>query len=107
MRKARTLDEARRLEDMPNVGHAIADDLRALGLERPDQLRGQDPVELYLRLCRETGRRHDPCVLDTFMAVVEFADNDDTRPWWKHTARRQAEWADVEARLPPRLRKQP
>ena len=105
MRKARTLDEARRLEDMPNVGHAIADDLRALGLERPAPLRGQDPVALYLQLCRETGRRHDPCVLDTFMAVVEFADNDDTRPWWAHTARRQASWADVEARLPPGLRK--
>ena len=105
MRKARTLDEARRLEDMPNVGHAIADDLRALGLERPAQLRGQDPVALYLQLCRETGRRHDPCVLDTFMAVVEFAAHDDTRPWWAHTAQRQAGWADVEARLPPDLRK--
>lgn len=105
MRKARTLAEARRLEDMPNVGHAMAEDLRLLGLENPPQLRGQDPVALYLRLCQATGRRHDPCVLDTFMALVAFAEHDDTRPWWAHTAQRQAGWDAVEARLPAPLQR--
>ncbi|MFP7722022.1 helix-hairpin-helix domain-containing protein [Lysobacter sp. A3-1-A15] len=105
MRKARTLDQARRLEDMPNVGPAIAADLRALDVEQPCQLRGRDPVQLYVDLCTATGRRHDPCVLDTFMAVVAFAERDDARPWWSFTAGRQAAWPGVEARLPPALRK--
>ena len=59
MRKARTLDQARRLEDMPNVGHAIADDLRALGLERPEQLRGQaHACGLHTKCVRSSGPGH-------------------------------------------------
>lgn len=58
-----------RLEHLPNIGKAMAADLRLLGIERPDQLRGQDPLRLYQALERATGQRHDPCVLDTFMAA--------------------------------------
>lgn len=105
MPKAPTADAARQLTDIPNIGPSLADDLRALGIERAVQLRGKDPVELYLRLCRLTQARQDPCVLDTFMAAVAFADHDDGRPWWAFTAQRKADWDAVEARLPPGLRR--
>lgn len=29
-----------------------------------------DPDDLFVRLCALDGRRHDPCLLDTFVAVV-------------------------------------
>lgn len=100
MAKARCLAGARRLEEVPNIGPAMADDLRALGIETPAGLRGKDAAGLYLSLCRITGLRQDPCVLDTFIAAVAFAANDDAQPWWAFTEGRKALWPDVEARLP-------
>ena len=77
------------LEDLPNVGKAIAADLRAIGIRQPAQLRRKDPYALYDCLNRVTGLRHDPCVLDTFIAVVRFADGAPARPWWAYTAERK------------------
>ena len=54
-----------RLEDIPNVGPAIAADLRQLGIKTPSELLKRDPYEKYDDLCRITGQRHDPCLLDT------------------------------------------
>ncbi|GAB3343145.1 helix-hairpin-helix domain-containing protein [Marilutibacter aestuarii] len=96
MAKARTLAQARRLVDIPNIGPAMAGDLRALGIDAPSELRGKDPTGLYLQLCRLTGLRQDPCVLDTFMAAVAFAENDDARPWWAFTDARKRDWPAVE-----------
>jgi hypothetical protein len=61
-----------------------------LGLERAEDLRGQDPAELYRRLYEIDGRRHDPCVLDTLTAVVDFAAGAPARPWWVYSRRRKA-----------------
>ncbi len=36
-------EEIARLEDIPNVGPAIAADLRQLGIATPDELPGRDP----------------------------------------------------------------
>lgn len=105
MAKAARAADATRLVDIPNIGPSIADDLRALGVERPAQLHGQDPVALYLRLCDLTGARHDPCLLDTFIAAVAFIEHDDTRPWWAFTEQRKRDWPAVEQRLPATLRK--
>jgi len=58
------------LTSLPNVGPAVARKLGRLGIERPEDLRGRDPDELFERLCALDGRPHDPCLLDTFVAVV-------------------------------------
>lgn len=79
----------REFTDLPNVGKATAGDLHLLGYERPDQLAGESPLEMYNRLCRVTGQRHDPCVLDVFMAIVGFINGDPPRPWWDYTADRK------------------
>jgi len=60
------------LEDIQNIGPAIAVDLRQLGITTPAELPGRDPYSMYDDLCRITGKRHDPCLLDTFIAAVRF-----------------------------------
>src|SRR3546814_7171550 len=57
-----------------------------LGIEQPAQPVGKDPHALYERLCRLTGVRHDPCVLDTFISAVRFMEGAPPRPWWHYTA---------------------
>lgn len=74
-----------RLTDLPNVGKATADDLLLLGIRTPAQLVGQNPMELYRRLCRKTGQRQDPCVIDVFMSLTEFMKGEPARPWWAYT----------------------
>jgi predicted GIY-YIG superfamily endonuclease len=62
---AKKVREVARLEDIPNVGPAVAADLRQLGIATPAGLPGRDPYALYDDLCRITGQRQDPCLLDT------------------------------------------
>jgi predicted GIY-YIG superfamily endonuclease len=78
-----------RLEDIPNVGPAVAADLRRLAIATPDELPGRDPYALYDDLCRITGQRHDSCLLDTFIAAVRYMEGGPKTPWWKYTAERK------------------
>jgi hypothetical protein len=78
-----------RLEDIPYVGKAIAGDLRYLGIEAPRDLSGKDPFALYDTLCQRTGVRHDPCLLDTFIAAVRYVEGGPKLPWWAFTAERK------------------
>ena len=82
-------DDIPRLEDIPNVGFAVAADLRRLGITSPGQLSGRDPYAMYDDLCRITGQRHDACLLDTFIAAVRYMEGAAKRPWWKYTAERK------------------
>jgi len=86
-----------RLEDIPNVGPAVAADLRQLGVAQPDDLRDRDPYGMDDDLCRLTGQRHDPCLLDTFIAAVRFMEGEPKKPWWKYTAERKKVLAAREA----------
>ena len=89
----RSRREVARLEDIPNVGPAIAADFRRLGITSPAELPGRDPYALYDELCRVTGVRHDPCLLDVFIAAVRYTEGGPKRPWWKFTAERKRELA--------------
>jgi len=82
--------EARQLLDLPNVGPRSAGDLQQLGITDPQQLTGRDPYQLYQELCRITGERQDPCVLDVLISVVRYIDGDGAKPWWMYTAERKA-----------------
>ncbi|HSI59103.1 MAG TPA: helix-hairpin-helix domain-containing protein, partial [Ideonella sp.] len=62
---------------------------RGLGIHQPGDLLGRDPLALYRGLERHTGKRQDPCVLDTFMAVVDFMHGAAPKPWWAYTAERK------------------
>jgi hypothetical protein len=78
-----------RLEDIPNIGVSIAGDLRQLGITSPANLRHRDPYQMYDDLCRITGQRHDPCLLDTFIAAVRYMEGGPKTPWWKFTPDRK------------------
>ena len=88
--KARTAAVCRTLEQLPNIGPALAADLRLIGIRAPAELCGEDAFALYRRLCAVTGQRQDPCVLDTFMAATDFMRGAPAAPWWTYTARRKA-----------------
>ena len=94
-RKARTAAECEQLEQLPNIGPSIAADLRLIGITHPGELAASDAFELYRRLCSASGRRQDPCVLDTFIAAVDFMRGAEPQPWWAYTAARKAQYGAV------------
>jgi hypothetical protein len=77
------------LTDLPNIGKAIATDLRSIGIRHPQDLIGKDAYKLHDQLCRVTGTKHDPCVIDVFLTVIDFMEGGDPVPWWKFTAERK------------------
>ena len=77
------------LSDLANVGPATLGDLHQLGIRTVRQLARRDALALYRSLCRRTGKRHDPCVIDVFMAIVHQARGGKPMPWWKFTAERK------------------
>lgn len=93
--KARCAADCQALEQLPNIGPALAADLRAIGIRHPRELAARDAFALYRALCERTGRRQDPCVLDTFMAVTDFMRGAPAAPWWAYTARRKAAYGAV------------
>lgn len=76
---------ASELEDIPNIGKSIAADLRGIGIQQPQQLLEHDPLDLYLKLGSTMGKRHDPCVLYTFMAARHYMQSGEKVAWWKFT----------------------
>jgi response regulator RpfG family c-di-GMP phosphodiesterase len=95
MAKASHATAVRLFTDIPNVGKAMARDFAQLGFSRPYELAGQDAHALYQRLCALTRSRQDPCVLDTFLAVVDFMDGGAAKPWWAFTEERKRRYPDL------------
>lgn len=90
------------LTQLPNIGPATAADLRLLGLRSPVELRGRDPYAMYESLCRRTGQRHDPCVIDVFISAVRFMEGAPAKSWWHYTAERKARLAEAGGARGPR-----
>lgn len=88
----------RELRTMPNVGRAMAEDLMRLGVRSIAELKRRSPRRMYDQISAMDGVRHDPCVLDTFIAAVRYVEGAPARPWWKYTAQRKRTLA---ARKPP------
>lgn len=86
--KAHTAAECLALEQLPNIRPSMAADLRA-GHRPARDLATRDAYALYQALCRLSGARQDPCVLDTFMAATDFMRGAPAAPWWAYTAERK------------------
>lgn len=76
----------RTLASLCSVGPATLKDLSALGITTVSQLEDADADNLYDRLCRVTGKLHDPCCRDVFAAAIAQA-RDPSLPeeqckWW-------------------------
>lgn len=87
--KAKTAKDAKRLEDVPNIGKSMANDLRSMAIFEPKQLIGKDPYALYDRLSEIMGVQNDPYVCDTLIAAVRFMKGSEALPWWHYTAERK------------------
>jgi len=81
-----------RFQQIINVGPACEEDFEVLGIETPQQLIGRDPLKLYRTLCKKTGLRHDPCVLDVLMASVDFMNGNPPKKWWAFTDERKKKY---------------
>lgn len=64
-------------------------DFVQLGLRSPHDLKNKNPLTLYKKMCRLSGVRQDPCVLDTYIAAVDFLNGAPARPWWFYTKQRK------------------
>lgn len=74
-----------RLEDLPNIGKSIANDLRAIGIKSPAELRKRVPKTVFDKLKEPMGLRHDPCVLYTLLSVKHYFDTAESLSWWHFT----------------------
>jgi hypothetical protein len=89
MKKAINPEGVNHFEEIPNIGEAMAEDFRLLGISHPSDLKKQNPYELYLKLCRKTKKYQDPCVLDVFLSAVYFMKGKGTKMWWEFTDERK------------------
>jgi hypothetical protein len=87
-------EKVEKLTDLPNIGKTIAADLKTIGITRPEQLKGEDPYDLYTRFCAAFGEKKDPCLLDVLMSVIDFMDGGEPRVWWDYTAERKKRYGD-------------
>jgi hypothetical protein len=82
-----------------NVGPAVEGYLIDLGVESIEQLAQREPSELFQRLQRRIGKACDPCLYDTFSAIVHEARTGEKSPWFAWTAERKRRQAAGEIDL--------
>lgn len=86
--KALRASEVTKFTDIPNVGKAMESDFKRLGIKSPKELKKKSAFTLYKKMCALVGRQ-DPCVLDTYMAVIDFMNGGKAKPWWHYTEERK------------------
>ena len=93
--KKRARIGGQQLGDLISIGPAMLRDFELLRIRSVTQLALQSPENLYAKLNRLTGRRQDPCVLDTFCAAVAQAKNPrlpaEKCQWWYWSRKRKTE----------------
>jgi hypothetical protein len=87
------------LRSLMNVGPAVAGHLMDLGVRSIATLAKQDPDELFRRLQRRIGKASDPCLHDTFSAIIHEARTGEKTPWFAWTAERKRRVAAGELNL--------
>jgi hypothetical protein len=87
------------LQSLMNVGPAIEGYLVGLGVASVPNLAKQGADALYRRLQRQWGQPIDPCVYDTFCAIIHEARTGEKTPWYAWTAERKRRQAAGELDL--------
>lgn len=87
--KASHASEVKSLLDIPNIGQAMVRDCHILGIYSASDFVDKDPYKLYALLSHKKGKRQDPCVLDTLIAVVQFVNGAPALPWYHYTEMRK------------------
>lgn len=83
MTKEKIIKEFARI---PSVGPAVAEDLYNLGYRSLEEMVGEDPNDMYARLCALYKTHIDRCMLYTLYCVVYYVSNTTHDPkllrWW-------------------------
>lgn len=79
----------KRLDELPNIGKAIAADLKLIHITHPKQLIGCDAFQLHSKLCAALGFRQDYCVIDVLLSAIDFMEGGEPQSWWKYTEKRK------------------
>ena len=87
------------LQQIINIGPSIAEDLQAIGIQKPQQLIGKNPFELYQKICQQSGEFNDPCVLDVMISSIDYMEGERPRKWWDYTIQRKSQYADAIEKL--------
>lgn len=85
-------ETTKKLTDLPNIGKSLAKDLERIGIDTPEKLKGEDPYQLYQKLCKMTDTQQDPCVLDVFISITDFMNGGEPKVWWAYTAERKEKY---------------
>lgn len=76
----------KKLQTIPGVGKAIAQDLYDLGYRSVSDLQNENPEEMYDRACILQQAKIDRCLLYVFRCAVYFASHTRHAPeklkWW-------------------------
>ena len=78
------------LSTLANVGKATLGDFALLGIATRAQLARRDAYRLYEKICALTQARHDPCVIDVFLATISECRGNPPQKWWAFTPARKA-----------------
>lgn len=76
------------LTKIPGVGKSIAGNLWHIGIKKVEDLKGQDPEELYELSNRFAGETQDRCLLYVFRCAVYYAETPEDKrdpeklKWW-------------------------
>jgi len=97
--KKRKVDAGAGLRSLMNVGAAVERDLEGLGIRSVRELAASEAGDLFRRLERRSGARVDPCMYDTFRAVIHEAKTGEKTPWFAWTAERKRREATGELEL--------
>ncbi|MCH9610785.1 MAG: TfoX/Sxy family DNA transformation protein [Chlamydiae bacterium] len=77
------------LAQLKNVGKATLQDLELLGIQSVEDLKQQDPTELFQKLETISNLQHDPCMWDIFAAIIHEAKTGEATNWWSWTPKRK------------------
>ncbi len=79
-------ESLKELQKIPGIGKKISKDLYNIGIHTVSELKGQNPEELYEKLCLYQGQKVDRCVLYVLRCAVYFANEKNHEPeklkWW-------------------------
>jgi DNA transformation protein len=87
------------LRSLMNVGPAMERDLNGLGIHSIAVLAEAEAGDLFQRLERQCRHRVDPCVYDTFRAIIHEARTGEKTPWFAWTEERKRRERSGELRL--------
>ena len=73
----------------------MAENFGLLGIRKPTELANKHPLKLYQKMCQVSGIRQDPCVLDTYLAVIDFMNGAPARPWYFYTKNRKKDYPGI------------